>query len=194
MKHKNRIQKEKRRKELEEAKAIALQQSIRDSLDKQMEKMLAPPSNVERWLRAGEWRRDDSHHWEIKLKEGFEEKFDRTYSEAKDLVRLIKNENDLQRLEKRWRSIGGGSLQAIFPKNAIYDLVEDDHREARGRRLRRLVPEDKISVELDFELRNSNDAELENEDLHEIKKEIRSLPSSPKLQDLKPLKQMRKPP
>ena len=179
LKHKNRILKEQRHRELEEAKAIAAQQSIRDSLDAQMKRMLAPPSHVDKWFRAGEWRRDSAYHWEVRLKEGFETKFDKAYSEAKDLVRMLKNENDIHKLENRWKRIGGGPLRAVFPKNPMYDLIAEDTMGPRGKKRTSLTPKDKISVVLDFEMKNSNDAELENEDLLEIKEGMKSQPTSP---------------
>ena len=179
LKHKNRILKEQHRKELEEAKAIAAQQSIRDSLEAQMARMLAPPSHVDRWFRAGEWKRDAAFHWEVKLRAGFETKSDKAYSEAKDLVRLLKNENDIHKLEKRWKRIGGGPLKAKFPRNPVYDLIAEESANHQRKSLNNLKPKDEISVVLDFEIKNSNDAELEDEDLLAIKDAMKSQPTSP---------------
>ena len=179
LKYKNRILKAQRRRELEEAKAVVAQQCIRDSLDAQMTRLLAPPSHVDRWFRAGEWKRDAAFHWEVRLREGFQTKADKAYSEAKELVRQLRNENDIRRLQVRWKRIGGGPLKAVFPRNAVYDLIAEEGTSHQGNKRDKLAPKDKVSVVLDFEMKNSNDAELENEDLMAIKDEMKCQPTSP---------------
>jgi hypothetical protein len=158
---------------VEEAKAQATKEAILKSLNQQMESYNKPVNHAEKWYRAGEWKKDVYDHWEIKIREGFVSNFDKSYTDARDTILRLKHENDYDILGDRWKKAGGNTMQAVYPKNALFDIPGMDHtdttrKKSKVKQAPQIIVKDKISDVLDFEFKNNNDEALENVDLEQL--------------------------
>jgi hypothetical protein len=167
-----RVRQEKRRKEDRENKILARSQAQQKYLEEQRDIQLKQEAEMLKRVRDmdakrfGDWNRDMGGRWNYKSTDGSAKKFDKdaAFGAARSLMIKLRDENNFESCNQRWRNATGNNLEIKWTKENIFSIpglspVSNNLKESKE-----LATE--VIDSLSF--RDENDAELVGENLSDL--------------------------